>query len=511
MLLADEARFRAKQGLFQSIGLYSIFGKKLVEHLWLLWELVLTGGPTLVLGSSVGASSAAILGMVSLASPVYFGGDFRPHFTTFDPDYREIVAAHDKASKQQMWGSSVLGVPTAGSAGYSSGGFPSMLLGVINPIFLRTLSRWPNAIVLPGAAGRNPNGGRGRGRPGSQKLHKNLSEDVPCSSPRNRNCPTPVKDGLAASRPPPVRVQVLRAGATLDQVVGQDDRPDEPIIVARQQPVMVPDVAVLSRLLDPSSPSNPSTVAAAAAAAAAADPANPNAPPGGQPPTPIAGVVAAAAAAAEAARGNGGAETKGQWKDSLRAINDIILRRHFAGLTRSFLAPFDKYFRRARPAQALSAWQHMALGRLSVYTQAEVLLPRFDQEEFLTEMFVAGPPKAFAHVQWEVLYRRFMDSPNFRPWFTTQRIEGADRIREMSRALCLRTTPEGMVEACAPARLPHLMAKIKAAIAREWEAKAQNVDWELLERMEQHQKAVSSAINARSNGTPNAATGSMQP
>lgn len=65
MLLADEARFRSKQGLFQSIGLYSIFGKKLVEHLWLLWELVITGAPTLVVGSSVGASSAAILGMVS--------------------------------------------------------------------------------------------------------------------------------------------------------------------------------------------------------------------------------------------------------------------------------------------------------------------------------------------------------------------------------------------------------------------------------------------------------------
>lgn len=34
-----------------------------------------------------------------------------------------------------------------------------------------------------------------------------------------------------------------------------------------------------------------------------------------------------------------------------------------------------------------------ALARLSVYTEPEVLLPRFDQEEFLTEMFVAGPPK----------------------------------------------------------------------------------------------------------------------
>lgn len=37
--------------------------------------------------------------------------------------------------------SSVLGVPGAGSGTDATGGFPSMLLGVINPIFLRTLSR----------------------------------------------------------------------------------------------------------------------------------------------------------------------------------------------------------------------------------------------------------------------------------------------------------------------------------------------------------------------------------
>lgn len=30
---------------------------------------------------------------------------------------------------------------------------------------------------------------------------------------------------------------------------------------------------------------------------------------------------------------------------------------------------------------------------MSVYTEAEALLPKFGQEEFLTEMFVAGPPK----------------------------------------------------------------------------------------------------------------------
>lgn len=89
--------------------------------------------------------------------------------------------------------------------------------------------------------------------------------------------------------------------------------------------VMIPDVSVLSRLLDPACPYNPTTAAAAVAAAST--------PVQGQPATPNAGVVAAAAAAAAAAV-KGGAETKGQWKDSLRAINDIILRRHFADLTR---------------------------------------------------------------------------------------------------------------------------------------------------------------------------------
>lgn len=46
--------------------------------------------------------------------------------------------------------------------------------------------------------------------------------------------------------------------------------------------------------------------------------------------------------------------------------------------------------------------------------------------------------------------------------------------------------------------LLQLLAKIKAAIARQWQKKNQSVDWDLLERMEQHQKAVDSAIVAQS-------------
>lgn len=44
------------------------------------------------------------------------------------------------------------------------------------------------------------------------------------------------------------------------------------------------------------------------------------------------------------------------------------------------------------------------------------------------------------------------------------------------------------------------MGKMKAAIAREWHISGQNVDWEVLERMELHQKAVEAAIAAQSVG-----------
>lgn len=63
------------------------------------------------------------------------------------------------------------------------------------------------------------------------------SLSLPYVVARNRNCPTPLKESVGLSRPPPVRVQVVRSGAKLDQVVAEDERPDEPIIVARQQPV----------------------------------------------------------------------------------------------------------------------------------------------------------------------------------------------------------------------------------------------------------------------------------
>lgn len=46
-----------------------------------------------------------------------------------------------------------------------------------------------------------------------------------------------------------------------------------------------------------------------------------------------------------------------------------------------------------------------------------------------------------------------------------------------------------------------LLGKIKAAIAREWQNKDKDVDWELLERMEVHQAAVDAAVSSAAKNT----------
>lgn len=69
-------------------------------------------------------------------------------------------------------------------------------LAIITTIIVHSPKRWPNAIVLPGAAGR----GATAGKAGFHKLQKNLSEDFPSGSPRY---------GMLASVRPLVHVVVV--------------------------------------------------------------------------------------------------------------------------------------------------------------------------------------------------------------------------------------------------------------------------------------------------------------
>ena len=118
----------------QDVGLYSAFAPSHVASLWHLWSLAITGQPLMVFGSDAHTCSLAVTGFVrynavvcafsatqqcgrtsclrtcwmvsahfavvcfvsqisfhtSLIAPIKFSGDFRPFFTIYDPDFREV-------------------------------------------------------------------------------------------------------------------------------------------------------------------------------------------------------------------------------------------------------------------------------------------------------------------------------------------------------------------------------------------------------------------------------------
>lgn len=115
-------------GLFQNIGLYRTF-LPVLDHLWVLWEKVLTGEPIMVVAPDAPTCSVTVLGLVSLISPIYYAGDFRPYFSTYDGDFVNMQKSHDACK----------GV----------GGFPATIIGVTNPFFFKTFSCWQNAVRIP--------------------------------------------------------------------------------------------------------------------------------------------------------------------------------------------------------------------------------------------------------------------------------------------------------------------------------------------------------------------------
>lgn len=102
-------------GFFQSLPLYTAFGN-FSAYLWHLWELAITGEPILIYAHDQEQCSMAVLSLVGLIYPVTYCGDYRPFFTIYDQDYKEIVNMHNEHHGNNM---------------------PSMILGVTNPFILK--------------------------------------------------------------------------------------------------------------------------------------------------------------------------------------------------------------------------------------------------------------------------------------------------------------------------------------------------------------------------------------
>lgn len=91
-------------------------------HSQMLWELVLLGEPLVVMAPSPSESSETVLALVHCISPLKYFSDFRPYFTIHDSEFKEYTTRTQAP--------------------------PSVILGVTNPFFAKTLQHWPHIIRI---------------------------------------------------------------------------------------------------------------------------------------------------------------------------------------------------------------------------------------------------------------------------------------------------------------------------------------------------------------------------
>ncbi|KAM3314383.1 hypothetical protein ACQJBY_033302 [Aegilops geniculata] len=99
-------------------------------------------------------------------------------------------------------------------------------------------------------------------------------------------------------------------------------------------------------------------------------------------------------------------------EESMSVVNNEILRRHFLELTTNFLAPFGPYLRITTPLEGSSPFVDPPL------------LPPFHADEFVNGLASRGPGKFLSKrmkSNWLDLYRKFLEGPNFMPWFRQRR------------------------------------------------------------------------------------------
>ncbi|CAG9759957.1 unnamed protein product [Ceutorhynchus assimilis] len=118
----------------EQLNFFEVF-KPVLSHIHLLWELVITSEPIIVMASSPANCSKMVLALTRLISPLQFCGDYRPYFTIHDSEFKQYK---QYSSKEQF--------PRFP---------PPVILGVTNPFFAKTFHNWPHTIILNDDVGQN--------------------------------------------------------------------------------------------------------------------------------------------------------------------------------------------------------------------------------------------------------------------------------------------------------------------------------------------------------------------
>ncbi|CAH8334568.1 unnamed protein product [Eruca vesicaria subsp. sativa] len=140
-------------------------------------------------------------------------------------------------------------------------------------------------------------------------------------------------------------------------------------------------------------------------------------------------------------------------EESMSVVNNEILRRHFLELTTNFLAPFGPYFQVNAPSDGTSPYV------------APPPLPSFSADEFLMNLSARGVGKFLSKrmkSNWPDLYRyctlfefdnlwsccliletivfrRFLQGPNFVPWFQRRRAVAEQEQRRLWKVARMKT------------------------------------------------------------------------
>lgn len=102
--------------LFHSLGF-------IVDHMYTLWELVLTAEPIVVIGTSPADCSHMVQTLVAIIAPLEYCAEARPYFTIHDSEFKEFTRDRGKTP-------------------------PHLILGVTNPFFVKLLKDWPHLLRL---------------------------------------------------------------------------------------------------------------------------------------------------------------------------------------------------------------------------------------------------------------------------------------------------------------------------------------------------------------------------
>lgn len=103
------------------LDLYKYF-YPVISDLQLLWEMILTCEPFIVIASTPCVCANFVQALISLIYPFKYNADHRPFFTIHDPEFREYIGLKNAR--------------------------PNVIIGCTNPFFSKSLENWPNVIQL---------------------------------------------------------------------------------------------------------------------------------------------------------------------------------------------------------------------------------------------------------------------------------------------------------------------------------------------------------------------------